>query len=344
VSFGDLPPSRITDLVNRSNMNVSTVDRGLIPPLNNAPDQFLNGAGAWATPAGMTDPLTERGSLIFRNATIPAELLHSTAGYYLKTKGHNADPIWDLLNPESDNTGSLGASNLRWGTIYGTAIYCSSLRATATIYPDTDNTGGIGANNIRWQHIYGTTLHGDTIVAGAGGVYPSANAAYDLGSTSYHWNKLWADYILKIVQNSSTTNTMYDILPLNGSSWLGGTSNIWSLAYIGQIGDSTHKATVYCNGLTACDLPTHNSGSEIMRKIKKPVIMDGHFGKGQYFTVADFPVEMKATFPQRYKDEKGDLVDNGEVEDIEIIRTIGIIVHTVTELLERLDKLEAKIG
>jgi hypothetical protein len=38
--------------------------------------------------------LTERGSIIFRNATVPAELLHGTDGQVLTTKGDGADPIW----------------------------------------------------------------------------------------------------------------------------------------------------------------------------------------------------------------------------------------------------------
>lgn len=58
--------------------------------------QYYNGT-SWiemGVGSGMADPLTERGSLIFRNATVPAELLHGTDGQVLTTKGHNADPIW----------------------------------------------------------------------------------------------------------------------------------------------------------------------------------------------------------------------------------------------------------
>jgi len=44
--------------------------------------------------------LTERGSVIYRNATIPAELLHGTAGQVLQSGGHGADPSW--LTPTSN--------------------------------------------------------------------------------------------------------------------------------------------------------------------------------------------------------------------------------------------------
>jgi hypothetical protein len=38
--------------------------------------------------------LTERGSIIFRNATIPAELKHGNAGQVLTSGGDGADPSW----------------------------------------------------------------------------------------------------------------------------------------------------------------------------------------------------------------------------------------------------------
>lgn len=38
--------------------------------------------------------LTERGSIIYRNATVPAELKHGTDGQVLTTKGDGADPEW----------------------------------------------------------------------------------------------------------------------------------------------------------------------------------------------------------------------------------------------------------
>jgi hypothetical protein len=53
--------------------------------------------------------LTERGSIIYRNATVPAELLHGDDGQVLTSKGHNADPIWaaagggDVSNPLTEN-------------------------------------------------------------------------------------------------------------------------------------------------------------------------------------------------------------------------------------------------
>ena len=58
--------------------------------------------------------LTERGSVIFRNATVPAELLHGTAAQVLTSGGHGADPAWADASGGIDKgtafplTGALG--------------------------------------------------------------------------------------------------------------------------------------------------------------------------------------------------------------------------------------------
>lgn len=58
-----------------------------------------------AAGALMNSVLTERGSIIYRNATIPAELLHGTDGQVLTTKGDGADPIWvDAAGGVSEGT------------------------------------------------------------------------------------------------------------------------------------------------------------------------------------------------------------------------------------------------
>lgn len=40
--------------------------------------------------------LTEQGSIIYRNATIPAQLLHGTTGQALLSGGHGANPTWGV--------------------------------------------------------------------------------------------------------------------------------------------------------------------------------------------------------------------------------------------------------
>jgi hypothetical protein len=52
--------------------------------------------------------LTERGSIIFRNATGPAELLHGSAGQVLTSAGNGADPSW------ADASADISAQTLTW--------------------------------------------------------------------------------------------------------------------------------------------------------------------------------------------------------------------------------------
>jgi len=53
--------------------------------------------------------LTERGSVIYRNATVPAELLHGTAGQVLQSGGDGADPSWLTVDNTAGGTNGLAA-------------------------------------------------------------------------------------------------------------------------------------------------------------------------------------------------------------------------------------------
>jgi uncharacterized protein with LGFP repeats len=54
--------------------------------------------------------LTERGSIIFRNATGPAELLHGSAAQVLTSAGNGADPSWADASGGDD----IAAQTLTW--------------------------------------------------------------------------------------------------------------------------------------------------------------------------------------------------------------------------------------
>jgi hypothetical protein len=146
-----------------------------------------------------------------------------------------------------------------------------------------------------------------------------------------------------------------DLVPTSDSYFylgLGGAE--WAMAFINQIGSASYKSTVYCNGLSACPLPTPLSALDTIRRIKAPVDMMGHFGRGRYFAVEDFPDEMKMdTFKIRETvetvEEKGKQVKRLKREkiatgkkDIEIIRTVGVLVQAVRELTAKVEALEAK--
>jgi hypothetical protein len=109
VRFGTLTEPRLSDYTARSNMRVSQADSGLLPLLENDTTKYLRSDGIYAAPAGgMTDPLTERGSIIYRGASAPAELKHGDTGKYLETQGDGADPTWSYSTSHTTMSANLG--------------------------------------------------------------------------------------------------------------------------------------------------------------------------------------------------------------------------------------------
>lgn len=73
-----------------TDLNVSTTAHGLTPKLNNTATTFLNGQGAWTTPAGtgMSNPMTTAGDIIKGGASgTPERLAIGTDGYLLASNG-----------------------------------------------------------------------------------------------------------------------------------------------------------------------------------------------------------------------------------------------------------------
>jgi len=101
--------------------------------------------------------------------------------------------------------------------------------------------------------------------------------------------------------------------------------------YVGNaysLGSSTRKwEYIYRSDEITCDLPTSNSAIDVMKKIKKPVLKKGDYGRRHYFDYKKFPKEMKT------KNDKGEL-------DIELTRVTGVLVQAVREIIDRLEKLE----
>jgi len=122
------------------------------------------------------------------------------------------------------------------------------------------------------------------------------------------------------------TNILYDIQPYNTYTWLGTSSNKFSAGYF--------------NSLPGCPLPTSNSGIGVMKKIKPPEIREGKQGVRHYFLDEDFPSEMKCKMAD--KDEKGNIVEREE-EEIEYIRTLGVLVQATREIISRIETLEKEV-
>ena len=130
----------------------------------------------------------------------------------------------------------------------------------------------------------------------------------------------------RLVAVGTYTNILYDIRPYNSLTWLGTSSNKFAAGYF--------------NSLPGCPLPTSNSGIGVMKKIKPPAIREGKHGVRHYFLDEDFPSEMKCKMAD--KDEKGNIIEREE-EEIEYIRTLGVLVQATREIISRLENLEKEV-
>jgi hypothetical protein len=122
------------------------------------------------------------------------------------------------------------------------------------------------------------------------------------------------------------TNRLYDILPFNTTTWLGTSNNKFSRGYFTQ--------------LPGCPMPTSNSGVRVLKKINNPKVMDGKHGTRHYFLDEDFPSEMKCKVATKTAD--GRVVETEE-EEIEYIRTIGVLVQATREIISRIETLEKEV-
>jgi hypothetical protein len=154
----------------------------------------------------------------------------------------------------------------------------------------------------------------------SGKLYPSTDQYFSLGDSSQRWTGVYCGNV-----QSYTASTMYDIYPRDSYSWLGTSTSKWQNGYF--------------SNLPACPVPTSSSALDIIKKIKAPKVMkDDRYGKRHYFKDEDFPSEMK--HKKVHKNEKGDIIEENE-EEIEFIRTIGVLVQAVRELTEKVEALEA---
>ena len=107
------------------------------------------------------------------------------------------------------------------------------------------------------------------------------------------------------------------------------THNLWSL---GKIHNKIRN--FYRTNEFSCALPTSNCALDVIKKIKKPRIRKGDFGKRHYFEVKQFPKEMKANIAEKGKPEE---------LDIEMTRTLGVAIQAIRELMMRVEKIENNI-
>ncbi|MBU0777504.1 hypothetical protein KKF82_04530, partial [Patescibacteria group bacterium] len=191
------------------------------------------------------------------------------------------------------------------------------------ISTDAGTTIASGCNDtlfIRGTGIVSTSRVGDTIYINAAG---SAFSCSDLGSC-YPYNFANGSYQCYGGYCGSRLTSMADFIPSG--------NNIF------ELGSSVNKwYRIYRQYESGCDLPTSNSGIEVMKKVKSPKVLAGDYGKRHYFQDKYFPDEMKV-----YATREGEEKQEGPKE-IEFTKTLGVAVQAIRELIEKVEKIEEKV-
>ena len=109
-----------------------------------------------------------QGDILYYGASgAPARLGFGTSGYFLKTQGTGANPVWaesgsTTINTNADNrviTGSDTADTLNGES--GLTYSASVLTVTGNILPEADGTRDLGASGTTWANVYSADLHLD---------------------------------------------------------------------------------------------------------------------------------------------------------------------------------------
>ena len=174
--------------LNASNVSSGTVAAARLGSGTTSSSTYLRGDNTWGTIAQYSTPLTTRGDILFRDASGDQRLAAGTNGYYLKTQGSGADPVWAAVptgTPEGTvilSTGESGGSKYLREDGDGTCSW-QAVPAGITINNNADNrviTGSGTANTLEGEASLtfdGTTVTSPAISASNGIIETAATVA-----------------------------------------------------------------------------------------------------------------------------------------------------------------------
>ena len=253
------------------------------------------------------------------------------------------------IDTEKITVGGVTSTNLRDGSVVnvklGSEAVTSGKIATGAIVARHISAGSITADKLAANII----LSG-TIWAGYNKVRLSSDGIRVYGETLrfYSSDMQLSGYIYGgyRVDEKRTLNLNTDIINLSANDYTHAyqirvTRLLPNTSDVGYVGMSGNKfAYGYFSNLPGCPTPTSNSGIGVMKRINKPIVREGKHGRRHYFLDEDFPSEMKCRVIKA--DSRGNPVETEE-EEIEYIRTIGVLVQAVRELIEKVDIIEKEV-
>ena len=144
--------------------------------------------------------------------------------------------IVENLEPQVDNTYTLGTPTLRWSDIYAVnATVSGTLNVgtlvigtleTENINPEADNEYTLGTTLLRWASVYAVALNGTlqtpaqpnitsvgtlTGLTVAGNIVPSANNTYNLGSSLLQWANIYCANFTPAGNVVPSTDDLYNL-------------------------------------------------------------------------------------------------------------------------------------
>ena len=264
--------------------------------------------------------------------------------------------------PQTDDTYDIGTISLRFKDFYSKgSLYLSGLlansnttrvRAAPLLITDTDfilppnngsntyilQTDGTGVTTWVAKPTFSQTYPGSGIALSDGSSWSSSITNNSSNwNTAYSWgNHASAGYAL--LSGATFTGTILaDIKPYQaGTSQVGYSASHFLVGYFDRLGNATNKVQVYCNGLTACPLPIAENALTKLKTTshKKLAKGKGHYGDDvKYLDIPDAPAEMKKMFED----------ENGEHEDIDIIKTTAFLYSCMKEMHEEIELLKSKV-
>lgn len=172
------------------------------------------------------------------------------------------------LLPESSGTYDIGASILRWRT-----LYINNINANGNIEPASTNSYDLGSVSLGWRDLFifrTAYLEQLSLEDGAGSgcvnnMVPTSDDAKDLGNATYQWRDLYLDgtAYFDVVEFSgfAAEGVNSDIKPVTGNSFdIGFGTYRWQDLYLIGTADlfTVKVSTVAGDGVTSDFNPTTN--------------------------------------------------------------------------------------
>jgi len=380
---GLIDASRIdTGVLNAERIRIgsgSVFDDGYDPSEKETPEGAQDKAdGALTAAKEYADAYgSDLGSMAYENAVEKAKLGSTIlSGGYLRTGFVDASRIdTGTLNAARIGAGTISATHIQSGAITadkisGGAISAGKIAANA-ISTDKISAGAITLGKIAAGAVGSNQIAANAVTAGKISVGSLSAISANLGTItagsiygcSFYGQSLMFRNNAGTIKGFFAPGTGLSLNSQGGSldlfasggrlSLYAGTNNVEvesnfvtryiypSSANVFSIGSSSRKFyRGYFSNLPGCPTPTSNSGINVMKKINSPKVRDGKHGVRHYFLDEDFPSEMKCKMVDI--DEDGKEVELEE-EEIEYIRTIGVLVQSVRELIDKVEKLERTV-